>query len=218
MAVYFESLEFELLAPNAKIQILTPKRQKFEVFEDVYPPSEESFLLAKYARKLKGKILEIGCGCGFLSVINAQENRENEVIGVDVNEEAVRNAKENAKRNGVKNCVFVEGNLFRGINGKFDWIISNPPYLPTAKNEKLHGKINLAFDGGKDGRKVIDRLVQEAGEHLKEEGGLLLLDSSLDDTNKTVKMLKEEGFAVEVLEKERHFFEELSVLKAVKVL
>ena len=199
MKIYFESLEFE-------------------IFEDVYPPSEESFLLAKYAKSLAGRILDMGCGSGFLSIINAHKNPENEVFGADISMRAVENAQLNAKKNNVKNCKFLQSDLFSKARGKFNWIVSNPPYLPTGKREKLKKPLNYAFDGGIDGRKVIDRFIGKVGDYLVDGGGVIMLDSSLDKTDVSIMMLQYRGFEVEVLDKEHIFFEDLSILKAVKIV
>jgi release factor glutamine methyltransferase len=191
---------------------------KFEIFPSVYEPAEDSFLLAKHAKKLRGRILEIGCGCALASLVNAKQNPRNNVLGVDINAEAVRCAAENAKKNRIKNARFFVSDLFSAIpkNEKFDAIIFNPPYLPTTKSEKLKGKINAAFDGGNDGRKILDRFLNEFERYLKSDGVILLIHSSLNDLEKTKRKLTEKGFKIEILEEERFFFEKIYVLRARK--
>jgi len=189
---------------------------KLEIFEGVYEPAEDSFMLAEHAKKLKGKILDMGTGCGIVALTNAKMNRKNFVEGCDVNEKAVENAKHNARINRIKNARFFVSDLFENIpkNKKYDWIVFNPPYLPTGKNEKIKGGLNAAFDGGRSGRKVLDRFLKGCKEHLKKGGGLMLLSSSLNGHEETLKKLERMGFRVEVLCEERFFFERLYVVRA----
>jgi release factor glutamine methyltransferase len=189
---------------------------KLEIFEGVYEPAEDSFMLAEHAKKLKGKILDMGTGCGIVALTNAKENRKNFVEGCDVNEKAVENARHNARINRIKNARFFVSDLFENIpkNKKYDWIVFNPPYLPTGNNEKIEGGLNAAFDGGRSGRKVLDRFLKGCKEHLKKGGGLMLLSSSLNGHEETLKKLERMGFRVEVLCEERFFFERLYVVRA----
>ena len=191
---------------------------KLEIFKEVYAPAEDSFMLAEHAKKLKGKILDMGTGCGIVALANAKNNKKNFVEGCDINEIAVENAKNNAKINGIKNVKFFVSDLFKNVpkNKKYDWIVFNPPYLPTGKNEKIKGKLNAAFDGGRNGRKVLDRFLKECKKHLKKGGGLVLLSSSLNGHEKTIRTLEKMGFEVEVICEERFFFERLYVIKAIR--
>ena len=65
---------------------------RMEVLEDVYEPAEDSFLLADYARTIKGEILEIGCGSGIVSLVAASADKDNHVIGVDISSSAIKNS------------------------------------------------------------------------------------------------------------------------------
>ncbi|MDD5760411.1 MAG: class I SAM-dependent methyltransferase, partial [Desulfobulbaceae bacterium] len=78
------------------------------VSSDVYEPAEDSFLLAKHAKVLKGRILEVGCGSGIVSLVNAKANPTNEALGADINPEAIRCAAANAKNNKIPNIKFME--------------------------------------------------------------------------------------------------------------
>jgi release factor glutamine methyltransferase len=182
---------------------------------DVYEPAEDSFLLAKYAKTLRGRILEIGCGSGIASLNAAKADSANEVIGVDINPHAVALAQKNAKANKITNAGFMESNLFTNIakGERYDAIIFNPPYLPTAPEDKVKGPLNAALDGGKDGREVLDRFLDEFETYLKPDGVLLLIQSSLNDKDKTEQILEKKGFVVHVLETESYFFEKLYVLE-----
>ena len=190
---------------------------EFEIFPTVYTPHADSFLLAKYSKDLKGRILDIGCGCGIQSIVNAEHNPENKVIGVDINPKAVENSIHNANLNKINNVNFLQSNLFSEIEEKFDGIIFNPPYLPTTEQEKLRDAENFAFDGGIDGRKVVDLFFKQFKNYLAQRATLLLVQSSLNDLEKTEETLESKGFSVEILEEEKFFFEKIYILKCSKI-
>jgi release factor glutamine methyltransferase len=182
--------------------------------ESVYPPREDSILLAQAVRELAfGKFLEIGCGSGIVSISAAQNPGVESVIGIDLNPVAVNCSRENAEKLGVsEKCLFVKGNLFaplKNSQGKFDSIAFNPPYLPTEKKE------DVSWDGGRNGRKAIDRFLKEFPEFLSQKGVVFLLSSSLSGTGETIQVLRDSGFSAKILPGEQSFFfEKLSVITA----
>jgi len=187
----------------------------FDVPSTVYEPADDSEMLAIYSRRASGRVLDMGCGCGLQSIVCAKANPASKVIGVDINPDAAFASRQNAEGNNVKNCEFFISDMFYALSGsKFDWIIFNPPYLPTSRSEKIKGSLNAAVDGGIDGRKVIDRFLGLALPHLEEGGRILMLDSSLDNTDKTIYLLVKMGAEVKILQKLSVFFETLSVLEA----
>ncbi len=184
--------------------------------DSVYAPAEDSFMLADAVENLSGSILEIGCGSGLVSLI-CTKNIAAKVIGVDINPEAVACAKQNAKTNKISNVEFFKSDLFSSakLKGKkFDYTLFNPPYLPTSKDEKLNGKINHAYDGGKDGRVVLDKFLAKFDKYLKPNGSLFLIQSSLNSFEKTKEKLQSIGFSVEIINEQKFFFENLYLIKA----
>ncbi len=187
--------------------------------EDHYEPQEDSILLAKAVERFAfGKFLDLGCGSGIQGIAAAKSGKTNEIVFADLNENALNAAKKNFGEEKLQiKARFVKANLFSKLaNEKFDVIAFNPPYLPTSREEKLSGSINLAFDGGKDGREVVDKFLQEFESHLNQKGILLLLNSSLSNNEKTIETLKQKNFEVEIVEKQDFFFEHLIVIKAWK--
>ena len=203
------------------------KGLEVSVSGSVYPPTEDSFLLAKHAPSLKGRILDMCTGSGIAALTNAKANPDNEVIGVDINPESIDCAKKNAKANNIKNARFFVSDLFDNVEGEFDGMMCNPPYLPSEEidpetgitisfNDGLRpdGKsAEAALSGGKDGREFTDRFIDECKAHLKEGGKALLLQSSLNDISLTIEKLGKKGFKAKVIDEESFFFEKIFVLE-----
>ncbi|MGC8850663.1 MAG: HemK2/MTQ2 family protein methyltransferase [Candidatus Micrarchaeia archaeon] len=184
----------------------------------VYFPREDSELLARAAANHAfGKVLDMGCGTGIVGINATRNPAVTEIVFADCNLEAVKCAKENAKANGVRRARFVKTNLFSALEKEeFDCICFNPPYLPSDPEDCSPTELKLAWDGGADGRSVIDLFLAQFPEHLKENGVLLLVDCSLNDSKKTEQALSRQGFEFSVLETQSFFFERLRVLKASK--
>lgn len=192
------------------------KQLKLEVPKDVYKPAEDTFLLADNLEVETGeKILELGTGCGLLSIIAAKRGAK--VTSTDINPKAVKCAKENAESEGVLEKIdFRRGNLFEPIkNGNFDLIIFNPPYLPVPESESLEEKTQQAWDGGLDGRKIIDKFLEGVENHLKPRGRSSFVQSSLTGFQETKDKLKQKNFEVNI-KTEKTFFEELYLFQVTK--
>ena len=109
--------------------------------------------------------------------------------------------------------------LFRSPvkNRKFDVILFNTPYLPTEEDEVLDDTINYAFDGGLNGRKVIDLFLNEVGNHLNDNGIVQIIQSSLSGNEETLEKLDQLGFVSEIAAKEHFFFEDITLINAYKI-
>jgi release factor glutamine methyltransferase len=174
---------------------------------EVYEPAEDTYLLLRVAiaeAKASDMVLEVGCGRGLISRKLALRVRD--VLAIDINPFAVRM---------VRDCGIpvIRADLFRGIKGKFDLIIFNPPYLPTPDDEKTAGWLNFALDGGKSGRETIKRFLEDIGPHLTPNGRALILLSSLTGIAEVEEMAYKLGFDVSEVAIEKHFFEQLYILK-----
>ena len=106
---------------------------KIKVNCGVYPPSEDSYLLIECIDVGKEKVLEIGTGTGIIALHAAKNGAV--VTTVDKNQKAVKNARGNAEKNGI-NIDIKQSDLFSSVDGMFDVIIFNPPYLPSDKMEE----------------------------------------------------------------------------------
>lgn len=191
---------------------------RFEIFNGVYEPAEDTYLLADSLQVEKGDfVLDLGTGCGILGIIAAKKAKK--VVAIDISPIAVKCAKYNVKINGLaKNVNIILGNLFQSLKKAkiFDLIVFNPPYLPKSPCD-ANNWLSRAWNGGEKGRKVIDKFLEEFDNYLKHSGRLQLVQSSLSNPNLTMKKLEEKGFSVEVTARKKlPFFEELQVLTAWK--
>lgn len=189
----------------------------FNISDLVYMPSDDTILLAKYLKVYPGEIiLDMGTGCGVLAILAAEKARK--VVGVDINPHAIICATKNVELNAVdvRKIVFRQGNLFEPISTdeKFNLIIFNSPYLPV--EETKEGWLEKAWSGGINGRGVIDRFISAAPNYLKENGRILLLQSTLSDVNKTVENLRKLKLNVRVIAEEKLEFETLVLILAKK--
>ena len=187
--------------------------------DSVYEPSDDTFLLADSIIENKSifancSVLEIGCGAGLLSIIASGYCRH--VTAIDINKKAVDLSAENMRLNNISNMVVLRSNLFEDIDRKFNIMIFNTPYLPQSDEETIDSPINLAWDGGKDGRKVIDRFLKEAKSHLNSNGRLIFLESSLSSYNRSLDYLEKHDFTANIISRKKLSFEELVVIIAQK--
>jgi release factor glutamine methyltransferase len=177
--------------------------------EDVYGPAEDTFLFMDSVAQIQSKrCLEIGTGTGMVAILLAKNG--NEVTATDVNPKAISCAKKNGQANGVS-IKFKRADLFKGIEGKFDVIVFNPPYLPTAAEDKVKGPLNRALDGGPDGLAVTRRFLKDSKAHLNKNGELYTIISSLSPQESVDRLLT--GFASELVGASKLFFEEIRVFR-----
>lgn len=177
---------------------------------EVYPPSEDSILLTESLDiRIGEKVLEIGTGSGIVSIQCALNGAD--VVCGDINPRAVALARKNAAANGVDIDVR-ETDVYSNIEGRFDTIVFNLPYLPVEDE----GELAKAWSGGPDGLGPLPRLLEGAPEHLLPDGRVVVVVSSLMDRAGLDKTL--EGYEVKVLGELPLFFERLQVLEIKPLL
>jgi release factor glutamine methyltransferase len=189
----------------------------FEVFEEVYEPAEDTFLIADKLGQaiLEGDaVLDIGTGCGILAVTASK--KASKVVATDANPHAVECAKRNAKANKASSKVEVRfGDLFEPIlkTEKFDVILFNAPYLPsTSKEQKAW--ISRAWAGGRNGRQIIDDFITNAPNYLKENGRILIVQSTLSNVQRTLMRFRDIGVDAKILAEKKVAFETIVVIQA----
>ncbi len=181
---------------------------------DIYEPREDSFLILKQIEHFaSGNVLDMGTGSGVLA-IEAAQTADN-VIGVDINKDAVKFASEQA--GDYPNIRFYHSDLFSYFKKnpmKFDLIIFNPPYLPEDKKEPKESA--QATTGGKKGHEVLEQFFSEASEFLMPYGRMLIVFSSLTGKDKVHSILEEYAFDYQKLAEKEEFMETLFVYLAEK--
>ena len=195
------------------------KMGKFEIETDdlVYIPSDDTFLLAENLEIKEGQsVLEIGTGSGLVSMYASLLT--DDVTATDINYNALELAEKNFKLNNINTIKLEFGDLFEPVKDKtFDVILFNTPYLPTDSDDLINDDLNYAFDGGLDGRKVIDRFINEVSNHLNDKGIVQIIQSSLSDNDRTLHMFDRNGFIAEIAASEKFFFEEIVLINAYKI-
>ena len=188
-----------------------------DTHDNVYIPAEDSYLLADNLEIKQGQsVLEIGTGSGIVAMYASKLT--DKITVTDINFDACELARKNFQKNDIENIEILFGNLFEPVkNRKFDVILFNTPYLPTEEGEVLEDTINYAFDGGLNGRKVIDLFLDEVGNHLNDGGIVQLIQSSLSGNEETLDKLDELGFIAEIKASEHFFFEDITLINAFKI-
>lgn len=191
---------------------------KFEIETDdlVYIPSDDTFLLAENLEIKEGQsVLEIGTGSGLVSMYASLLT--DDVTATDINYNALELAEKNFKLNNINTIRLEFGDLFEPVkNEKFDVILFNTPYLPTDIDDIIDDDLNYAFDGGIDGRKVIDRFINEVSDYLNDKGIVQIIQSSLSNNELTLDMFDRNGFIAEIAKSESFFFEEIVLINAYR--
>lgn len=178
----------------------------FWVNEHVLIPRQDTETLVDEALKVipsGSHILDLctGSGCVLLSIIALGQGISG--LGVDISDEALVVARENGARIAPK-ATFAQGDLFSKVTGKFNAIVSNPPYIRSKDIEELEPEVKdfeprLALDGSGDGLYFYKRITSEAGEYLT-DGGHLLFEIGYDQGEDVALLMREAGFEdVEVI-------------------
>ena len=205
-------------------------------FQNVYEPSEDSFLLIdsldkeleeiKFDKNKKITSVELGCGNGLVSCCYLSKLKELNIklinhFCIDINKDAIILTEKLLKNYHLDNDVFfIEGDLFNNIekNILFDIIIFNPPYVTTSKEEYerslIKKDIYAAWAGGKKGSETINKFVEDLKGHINEKTIIFLLLSKENDYETIIeKMNKLYKKECEILMRKRFKNERLAIFK-----
>ena len=168
----------------------------------VFKPIVDTWMLAERMRGAPslagGEVLDLCTGSGALAVAAALCGARRVTAG-DISRRSVLTARLNARLNGVR-VRARRGDLFGPLNDeRFDLIVSNPPYVPSASDEPPARGLERAWEGGREGRSVLDRICAEAGRHLRPSGAVLLVHSSLCGERATLDGLGRSGLEARVV-------------------
>jgi release factor glutamine methyltransferase len=172
----------------------------------VFRPISDSRFLADVLREQtfppRAAALDLCTGSGILAITAALRGAR-EATAVDVSRRAVLTVRLNSRLNGVK-VRALRGDLYGAVPGqRFDAIVSNPPYVPSEDDEVPTRGPERAWDAGRDGRLVLDRIIAGADEHLRPGGFILVTHSSLLGTERTIADLEHAGLEAECVARRR---------------
>lgn len=190
----------------------------------IYEPAEDSLLLERYVKEYAfGRVLDMGTGSGILALAAMRNPNVREVVAADINSEAVEQLREKVKRERIRKVTVIKSDLFANVEGCFNLVVCNPPYLPQDVIEGSDGKNkrvieDAALYGGKKGWEFSSRFFQEVGKYLFPEGVVLFLFSSLTNKAKIEEILRNNMLEWRELERTKVSFEELYVYEIKKSL
>ena len=201
----------EQRARRIPLQHLTKEQEfmglTFEVNEKVLIPRQDTEILVETVLEdlePNMRVLDVctGSGCILISLLKMlQDGRGQDTVkgvGVDISKEALEVAEKNARKHNTE-AVFLQSDLFENVEGMYDIIVSNPPYIKTEEIEKLEDEVKLydpmlALDGKEDGLYFYRKIIKESRKYLKKNGKLYFeIGHTQGEEVKT--LMEEEGFS-----------------------
>jgi release factor glutamine methyltransferase len=181
-------------------------KDEFYVNKDVLIPRPDTEMIIEqvlkiYSKKSQLQVLDIGSGSGciILSIIKERHNFYG--TGIDISKKSIKVSKINAKQLNLTNRVkFIHSSVDNFTNGKYDLIVSNPPYIELLSLKYLEKNVvnfepKLALSGGIDGYSKIRKVISKASILIK-KNGKFILEIGFNQKNKVKEILKKEGFYV----------------------
>ena len=159
----------------------------------------EILRLTKYKNKIN--ILDIGVGSGCILLTILKERKNFYGTGIDICKKSLHISKFNAKNLKVEERTkFYNSDIDKFNKGKYDLIVSNPPYIKRSNLKYLESDVlnfepRLALDGGLDGLSVIRKVIKKSSELLK-KNGKFILEIGFDQKSKVIKLLNNKGFYI----------------------
>lgn len=181
----------------------------FKVNDKVLVPRLDTEILVDEVVKYVGddfaKILDMctGSGCIAITVSDMCDNAT--VVGADISKDAIDIAEDNNKLNQT-DVTFIESDLFENVEGLFDVVVSNPPYIKTEEIENLQDEVKLhdpklALDGGESGLDFYQRIIKDSKNYLK-ANGMIFFEIGFDQAEEVSNILKENGYHDIVVKKD----------------
>ena len=187
-------------------------KYEFFVNESVLIPRPDTEIIIEqvlkiYKKKNKIQFLDIGFGSGCILLSILKERKDFKATGIDINHQALKVCMINAYKLGVKNRVkLFKSDIDKFKIGKYDLIVSNPPYIKKFKLKYLERDVakfepKLALDGGLDGLSAIRKVIRKSSELIK-KNGKFVLEIGFDQKNKVISLLREKGFYINGVKKD----------------
>ncbi len=204
----------ERRAAHMPLQYITGEQEfmglGFHVNEHTLIPRQDTEILVEEIMRYMGdgmRILDLctGSGCILLSLL--KYSNECEGIGTDISQDALKMARENAATLGI-DAVFLEGSLYEPLadyksartnDTLFDIVVSNPPYIESARIEELMPEVRdfeprIALDGGIDGLDFYRRIIEAAPAYMR-KGAMIFLEIGYNQASGVSRLLEDRGFA-----------------------
>ena len=160
---------------------------------------EEILRLTKHKNKINILDIGVGSGCILLTILKARKNFYG--TGIDISKKSVDISKINAENLKLEHRVkFYKSDIDKFAKGKYDLIVSNPPYIKSCDLKYLESDVinfepKLALDGGLDGLSEIRKVINKSSELIK-KNGKFILEIGFDQKNKVIKLLNNKGFYI----------------------
>ena len=187
-------------------------KYEFDINENVLIPRPDTEIIIEqvlsiYKKKNKINFLEIGVGSGCILLSILKERKDFLATGIDISQLALKICKINAYKLGLKNRVkILKSDIDNFSNGKYDLIISNPPYIKKLDLKYLEKDVKnfepeLALDGGFDGKSEIRKVINKSSELIK-KNGKLILEIAFNQKEEVKQLLKNKGFYINTVIKD----------------
>ena len=184
----------------------------FYVNKDVLIPRPDTEHIVEEVLKLvrvdsRKSVLDIGTGSGCILLSILKERKLLTGYGIDISKKSINVCKINAKRLEIKNrAKFYVSDIDKFFLGKYDIVVSNPPYIDTSKIKYLEKDVSkfeprLALDGGVDGFSEITKVVGKTKDLIK-KNGLFILEIGFKQKEKVIKILNKKGFYIKKIIKD----------------
>ena len=206
---HFKKLVYERSKGKPIAYIIGKKyfwKYEFEINEDVLIPRPDTEIIIEqvlniFKNRSRINFLDIGVGSGCILLSILKEKKDYLGTGIDMSNECVKLSKINANKLGVNNRVkIIKSNVDNFNFGKYDLIISNPPYIKKLDLKYLDRDVinfepKLALNGGLEGLSEIRKVIAKSSELIKKKGKLIL-EIAFDQKNEVIKLLKDKGFYI----------------------
>ena len=206
---YFKKLVQERATRKPIAYLLNKKsfwNSEFNVNKNtLIPRPDTEIILEQILKFTKNKnylnILDIGVGSGCILLSVLKERKNFYGTGIDISRNSLDICKMNAKKLLLERRVkFFKSDVDKFAIGKYDLVVSNPPYIKTSDLKYLESDVikfepKLALDGGLDGLSVIRKVIKKSSELLK-KNGKFILEIGFDQKNKVIKLLNNKGFYI----------------------
>jgi release factor glutamine methyltransferase len=178
---------------------------RLRVLPGVWRPHSDARMLAQFVTEhdlAHGRdVLDVFTGSGALALAAARAGARS-VTAIDLSWRALASVRLNARRNGV-HVRTVRGDVLSPVAGEqFDLIVANPPYFPGREQLPRH-RAAQAWEGGYNGRVLVDRLSATVARHLRPTGRVLIVHNTMTGERETRERLEAEGLATEVVLRHR---------------